>query len=199
MSTPASEGHNAFLRMIQAERPHNRESFKLATLYAAQVVVASILLLVGYHYINERQSIWALVSAMAVTEPALQQSIVASATRIAASLVGGIAGMLAAHFLGYGAWQFLLTIVVVVFICERLRLDSAVRNACITVVIVMMFQEGKVFAWGAGRVMAVIVGCVLALMVQLAFDRALKFFSRTPLAAAKTAHAVPADASSSSA
>src|SRR3984957_3923384 len=187
------------LQLIQAQRPSDRRSLKMAAVYAAQVVVSSSLLLVGYHYINERQSVWALVAAMAVTEPALQQSIAASATRIVASIVGGVAGMLAAHFLGYGAWQFLLTIVVVVFICERLRLDSAGRNACITVVIVMMFQEGKVFAWGAGRVVAVVVGCVLALMVQLAFDRVEKFFSRSPIAAAKTAHAAPADAASSSA
>jgi uncharacterized membrane protein YgaE (UPF0421/DUF939 family) len=187
------------LQLIQAQRPNDRQSLRMAALYAAQVLVASSLLLVGYHYISERQSVWALVSAMAVTEPALQQSIVASATRIAASIVGGIAGMLAAHFLGYGAWQFLLTIVVVVFLCERLRLDSAVRNACITVVIVMMFQEGKVFAWGAGRVVAVVVGCVLALIVQLAFDRAEKLLSRSAIAAAKSAHAMPPDASSSSA
>ncbi len=187
------------LQLIQAQRPHDRQSLKTAALYAAQVVVASSLLLVGYHYVNERQSVWALVSAMAVTEPALQQSIVASATRIAASIVGGVAGMLAVHFLGYGAWQFLLTIVVVIFLCERLRLDSAVRNACVTVVIVMMFQEGKLFAWGSGRVIAVVVGCVLALMVQLAFDRAQKLLSRSAIAAAKSAHAVAADASSSSA
>ena len=185
-----------FLQLIQAQRPSDRQSLKTAAVYAAQVLVSSSLLLVGYHFINERQSVWALVSAMAVTEPALQQSIAASATRIVASIVGGVAGMLAAHFLGYGAWQFLLTIVVVVFICERLRLDSAVRNACITVVIVMMFQEGHVFAWGAGRVAAVIVGCVVALMVQLAFDRVEKLFIRSPIAAAKTAHAVPADAPS---
>jgi uncharacterized membrane protein YgaE (UPF0421/DUF939 family) len=158
----------AILRLIQADRPSNRETLQTAALYAGQVVFAVLLLLEGYHIWGSSAALWAVVSAIMVIQPAMEQSIGASAVRIAANTIGGFAGILVGHFWGDGIWQFLLALVLVVFICDLLRLDLGLRTACVSVAVIMLRSEnGRVVSTGSQRMIAVVIGCVTALIVQL--------------------------------
>ena len=157
----------AILRLIQADRPNSLESLKTAVLYAAQVVLASAVLMEGYKLYGSAAGLWAVVSAAMVVQPAMEQSIAASAVRIAANTTGGIAGILVGYFLGDGIWQFLLALVLVVFICNLLRLDLGLRTACVSVAVIMLRSEGHVLTTGGQRLVAVVIGCVTALLVQL--------------------------------
>ncbi|HEX4056155.1 MAG TPA: FUSC family protein [Tepidisphaeraceae bacterium] len=155
------------LRLIQADRPNNRESFQTAVLYAAQVVFASALLMEGYHLYRSPAGLWAVISAALVVQPVMEQSIAASAVRIAANTVGGVCGILVGYFLGNGMWQFLLALVLVVFICDLLKLDLGLRTACVSVAVIMLRSEGHVLTTSRERLVAVVIGCVTALLVQL--------------------------------
>jgi uncharacterized membrane protein YgaE (UPF0421/DUF939 family) len=164
------EPHERFgiLRLIQADRPTNRETLQTAALYAGQVVFAVSLLMEGYHLWGSPAALWAVVSAILVVQPAMEQSIAASAVRIAANLVGGFAGILVGYLLGNGIWQFLLALILVVIICDLLRLDLGLRTACVSVAVIMLRSEGgRVITTGTERLVAVIIGCVTAMCVQL--------------------------------
>jgi uncharacterized membrane protein YccC len=157
----------AILRMIQADRPNNRETFRTAVLYAGQVVVASALLMEGYKLYGSAAALWAVVTAAMVIQPAMEQSIAASAVRIAANLVGGIGGVIVGHFWGDGIGQFLIAIVIVVGICDVLKLDLGLRTAVVSVAVIMLRSEGKVVTTATERFVAVVIGCGLALVVQI--------------------------------
>jgi hypothetical protein len=51
-----------------------------------------------------------------------------------------------------------------------LRLDTALRTACVAVVIVLTLSEGHVLTTAEDRCFATIAGCLMALMVQLITD-----------------------------
>jgi uncharacterized membrane protein YgaE (UPF0421/DUF939 family) len=164
----------AILRLIRADRPTNRETLQTAVLYAAQVVLAVSLVMGGYHLWGSPAALWAVVSAILVIQPAMEQSIATSAVRIAANIVGGTAGIVVGRFLGEGIWQFLLALVLVVFICDLLKLDLGLRTACVSVAVIMLKGDGRVVSTSQGRMLAVIIGCVTALCVQLLAERLRK-------------------------
>jgi len=169
----------------------------MALLYAGQVVLAALLLMEGYAYFNAPAAVWAVVSAAMVVQPVVEQSLVASAIRIAANGVGGICGIVVGHMLGDGMWEILLALVVCVFICERLRLDLGLRTACVSVVVIMMRSEGRVISTSTQRFFAVVVGCVTALLVQMlaeALRKRLGWTGPPQLAPAAASSAQPASA-----
>jgi len=164
------EPHERFsiLRLIQSDRPSNRETMQTAALYAGQVVLAVSLLMEGYHLCSSQSPLWAVVSAILVVQPAMEQSIATSAVRIAANTVGGMAGILVGFFLGNGIWQFLLALLLVVLICEIFKFDLALRTACVSVAVIMLRSDvGGVATTSWERLFGVVIGCVTALCVQL--------------------------------
>jgi uncharacterized membrane protein YgaE (UPF0421/DUF939 family) len=166
----------AIFRLIQADRPNNRQSLQTAALYAGQILLAVTLLMAGYsRWGGAASALWAVVSAILVVQPAMEQSIATSAVRIAANTVGGVAGILVAYSLGNGIWQFLLALVVVVFICDLLKLDLGLRTACVSVAIIMLKSEnGQVLTTSRERLGGVVIGCVTALCVQLVAEAVRK-------------------------
>ncbi len=116
---------------------------------------------------------WALVSAVLVIQPAFEQSIAATVVRVLANTVAGLVGILMARFFGDGVWQMLVALVIVVLVCERLRLDLGLRTACVSLIIIMLSHPNAVVTSGTQRLGSVVIGCVLALVVQL-FAEALR-------------------------
>jgi uncharacterized membrane protein YgaE (UPF0421/DUF939 family) len=168
----------AIVRLIRSQPRPVRESIRTASMYAAQVVVTVGLLLLAYKLLDGKAVMWALVAAVLVVQPAFEQSIAASVVRVAANTIAGIVGILMAHFFGDGVWQMLAALVIVVIICERLRLDLGLRTACVSLIIIMMNHTSEVFSTGTQRLGAVVIGCVSALLVQLAFEAVRKHLAR---------------------
>jgi uncharacterized membrane protein YccC len=163
----------ALAQTIQIQSPREREGqdFAVAFLFAAQVVACAILLHVGYYLTGAESVYWAIISSILVLQPGLSQSINASATRIAANLIGALTGLLIGYFLGTEAWHVIIAMVAVIFICEPLRLDFGLRTACVSAIIVMTSHvRENVLANGIERFLAVVIGCVLALGVQFVAD-----------------------------
>jgi uncharacterized membrane protein YgaE (UPF0421/DUF939 family) len=102
-----------------------------------------------------------------VVQPVIEQALAASAVRIAANTVGGVAGIIAGRCFGEGVWQVLVALVIVVFICERLRLDLGLRTACVSVAIIMMRSDGQFVSTGGQRLAGVVIGCVVGLLIQM--------------------------------
>lgn len=143
--------------LIRAARPRNRESLKVALIYAGQTAICVFLLLYVYDRLHGPASSWALISAVLVMQPGFQQSLAASATRIVANLIGGLTAAAIGLIGGHGAIAIVIGFVLIILICEYLRLDMGVRTACVSVVIVLGKTETGVVHSGEDRVFAVIV------------------------------------------
>jgi uncharacterized membrane protein YgaE (UPF0421/DUF939 family) len=161
----------AMIRLIRSQPRPTAESIRTAAMYAAQVLVTVALLLMVYRVLDGKAVMWALVSAVLVVQPVFVQSIAVSVVRVAANTVAGLVGIVMTRFFGNGVWQMLVAMVIVIAICERLRLDLGLRTACVSLIIIMMSRGSEVFSTGTQRLGAVVVGCVSALIVQLIFQR----------------------------
>ena len=187
------------LRLIRSERRPSGESLRTAAMYCAQVLAAVGVLLVAYRYFHAQSVMWALVSAVLVIQPAFEQSIAASVVRVLANTVAGLVGILMARFFGDGVWQMLVALVIVVLVCERLRLDLGLRTACVSLIIIMLSHPNEVMSSGTQRLGSVVVGCVTALIVQLlaeALRRRFKWASSNAPPSAASSNSTPSAASS---
>jgi uncharacterized membrane protein YgaE (UPF0421/DUF939 family) len=164
----------ALSRLVLAQRKTSRESLQLACLYTVQVLVTAAILLTGYHLAGAKGVLWALVSSVLVLQPGIEQSIAASAVRIAANTVGGLIGLLIGATLGTGVPQLLLALVTTVFASEFLRLDVGLRTACVATLIVMTTNDGRVLTSSPERLSAVLIGCLVAISVQLLIEKIRK-------------------------
>jgi uncharacterized membrane protein YgaE (UPF0421/DUF939 family) len=164
------------LSRVQAPRRTTKQSLALAAVFAVEVLIAGIALYCGYKFFGANGFYWALVSAILVLQPGLEQSLTTAMVRIAANIVGASIGLIIGTYLSIDVPQIFLAIVVVVFICEIFRLDLGLRSACVSVIIVMTNAstgEIKITTSTLERCIAVIVGCLTAVLLQLLLERLL--------------------------
>jgi uncharacterized membrane protein YgaE (UPF0421/DUF939 family) len=68
----------------------------------------------------------------------------------------------------HGPVAVAVALVVVILLCELLRLDMGLRSACASLLIVTLSPDPSLLHRGELRAVAVIVGCGIALLLQLA-------------------------------
>ncbi len=160
----------AFRMVLKLPRPTMKQTLELAALYAAQAVICVVLLKMLFCRFVWPGSIWAFISAILALQPGWSQSVVTSVIRIVATVVGATVALLMSKAPIPPVFQLIAALVVVVFVCELLRLDIALRTACVSAVIVLTLSEGHVLTTAQDRSFATIAGCLMALLVQLVTD-----------------------------
>ncbi len=159
--------------LFQLPQPSIWKTIQIAALFSVQVAVCIIVLESGYRRTHYEGSIWAVVSAILALQPGFQQSVVTSVLRIMANTIGaGVALMIGwTPGLGPPEARLIIAIVIVVFTCELVRLELALRTACVAVVIVLTVGgPTHVLSSGEERFFATVIGCGVAMFVQLATD-----------------------------
>jgi uncharacterized membrane protein YgaE (UPF0421/DUF939 family) len=144
-----------------------RQSLHETVIYAAQMVFCSAVLLAGYRLAHAAAVQWAIITVAVILQPGLQATLTASTSRIAANLIGAAVGLGTGLILGDSYWQFILALLITIFLCHGIRLDQSMRSACVAVAIVMLSSEGHLVSSGLERTTAVIIGCAAALAVGL--------------------------------
>ena len=168
---PMLESHREALKEIfKLPRPTIRETVIFSALYIAQAVVCILALKGLYAATGWLGGIWAIISAVLALQPGTRQSLATSILRILANTVGAGVAYLVGRFLGDGLWQLLTAIGLVVIVCESLRLDPALRTACVAVIIVLTANNGHVATSSLERFSSVLIGCGMALAVQVVTD-----------------------------
>src|SRR5262249_4456664 len=120
-------------------------------------------------------AMWAIVSAVLVLQPGLEQSYGASATRFVSNLIGALTGAAVDKLHGHGPADVMVALVLVVGLCELLRLDQGLRSACASVIIVMMSVGDAVVAQATERrLLSVFIGCSTALAVYVVTEQLRK-------------------------
>jgi uncharacterized membrane protein YgaE (UPF0421/DUF939 family) len=151
---------------IQVQRESNRETFAEACVYAGQAVVATLIVLAAYRLAGKPGGMWAAVSAVLVLQPGFRRSLAASAIRVIANLLGVGIGTLVGILVPDRVVAVCISLVLIVLMCEILRLDMGVRSACASVLIVAIGSD-PLIARGIERATAVSIGCGVALILQL--------------------------------
>jgi uncharacterized membrane protein YgaE (UPF0421/DUF939 family) len=161
----------SFLKMVQSPRRVSRASVLTAAFYALEAVVCAAIVIV-YRRFALGSAMWAVVSAVLVLQPGIEQSYGASATRFVANLTGALTGAAVDHLHGHSAADVMIALALVVGFCELLRLDQGMRSACASVVIVMMsVGAADVTQTTERRVLSVVIGCSTALVVRMVDER----------------------------
>lgn len=150
--------------------PYSRSLFFAGAAYALEAMICAGGLMAVYQWLRAEGQIWALVSALVVLQPGVQQSFEASAYRIFANLIGASAGFLCGWLLGVDVWHVVVGILITVAICLAFRLEQSLRTACVSVVIVMTTSDGHVATTGIKRCIGVVIGSLLAVSVQLTVE-----------------------------
>lgn len=159
------------LKQVQSPRPVNRASVTGAALYAFEAAVCMLVVVLIYQRFQLGSAMWAVVSAVLVLQPGLEESYGASATRFASNLIGAATGAVVDRLHGHGTADVIVALALVVAFCEVLRLDQGLRSACASVIIVMMSVGSEVVAQTTERrVLSVVIGCSTALLVRFAAE-----------------------------
>ena len=98
----------------------------------------------------------------------MEKSLAASIVRVLANLIGVGTGVIVSMAFPQGFAAVAVSLVVVILLCELLRLDLGVRSACASLLIVMLSPDPALLHRGEQRAAAVIVGCGIGLLPQLA-------------------------------
>jgi uncharacterized membrane protein YgaE (UPF0421/DUF939 family) len=155
---------------LKLSRPTFRQTMLVAALYAGQAVICIVLLKQLYVWRHWPAVTWAMISTILALQPGISQSVVTSVIRIAANTVGASVALAVSRMSLQPEFQLILSLIIVVFACESLRLSLALRTACVAVIIVLTVNEGHVLTTGTQRFTATVMGCLMALLVQLLTD-----------------------------
>jgi uncharacterized membrane protein YccC len=131
----------------------------------ARIVLACALSDGFAHLAGLREGYWALITAIVVTQPALEDTLVASRNRVLGTLIGAAAGFLVLEAVQHGAplpplfWAALLPLAILTAAHQSLRLS------CVTLVVVVLIPStGAPFVRPWDRVFGILLGTLAAIL-----------------------------------
>jgi uncharacterized membrane protein YgaE (UPF0421/DUF939 family) len=163
---------------IIEKRTEERMTAMEGFIFASKAAVSAVAAVVVFNLFGLPGGVWAPVSAVIVTQPKLHPSLKLSLSRVVANLIGAFVGALMSAVTGHTILAMALGVVVTGLVCCAARLDDAIRPAYAAVVIVTLSNEPEVWAGSLDRVLAVTLGCVVALAVGVGFDLVSRVFAR---------------------
>jgi uncharacterized membrane protein YccC len=150
------------------------DTHKNLLLYITKCVAAVSLIYFLSYLLHYPDIGWCLVSAVLVLSPNAKEALPLALTRIAANLVGS-ASILLCLLGGLPSVVTLsLAYCLAITACSLLHLMNASRTALAAVTIIMLHPtEAHLWDNSLERVLSVVTGCIVALVITLAFHRRL--------------------------
>ena len=143
-----------------------------AIIFSAKAAVTTVVAALCYKFFQLPGAPWvAAVSAVLVTQPDLHSSFKASFMRVVANLVGAFGGAALLAATGQPVTAMAIGVLATGLACYLLKQDDALRPAFVAVIIVTLIGESSKWHNSIDRVLAVIIGCVCALVVGFLFDK----------------------------
>ena len=151
------------------------ERTKSLTLYASKCVAATGIVFLLAELLGHAEVAWCLVSAVLVLSPDSREAVPFTLGRVGANLVGGACSLVGLLSGLPDVAAICLTYVATIAACAAVGLTASSRVALAAVTILMLQHRADVPLWQSvfERVVAVVVGCLVALSVTLAFHRGL--------------------------
>jgi uncharacterized membrane protein YccC len=115
-----------------------------------------------------QEGYWALVTAVVVTQPALEDTVRASRNRVLGTLIGAAAGLVVLEAGRYGFSLFLLFWCALLPLAIITAITPSLRLSCITLVILVLIPaDGAPFARPLDRVYGILLGTLASIAVAL--------------------------------
>ena len=150
------------------------DTHKNLLLYIAKCVAAVSFIYFLSYLLHYPDIGWCLISVVLVLSPNAKEALPVALTRIAANLVGSAAIFLC--LLGGLPTVVTLSLAygLAITACFLFHLMNASRTALVAVTIIMLHPT-EAHAWDNAleRVLSVVTGCIVALVITLAFHRRL--------------------------
>ncbi|BCU79367.1 FUSC family protein [Luteolibacter sp. LG18] len=145
-------------------------------LYIVKCLTATITVFLLSRLLDYPDIGWCLISVMLVLSPDHKDSVPFALNRIGANLVGVACSLIPLLFGGPGILTFCAAYALAILLCDRLKLMASCRTALAAVTIIMLQHDAQVHLWDnvTKRLLSVLAGCVLALLITLAFHRNLR-------------------------
>jgi uncharacterized membrane protein YgaE (UPF0421/DUF939 family) len=149
---------------------------KILLIYMAKcvsgVLLCSLLSVFFHEWIDYT---WSLISVVLVLSPEGKDALELSVTRIKANFVGAAVGVALLFSQLASPWNIAVGAAVALFVCDRLKLNTAARSTLAAVIILLLHPEGTtLWSSAATRVGAVTTGCVLGLIITYVFHSLIK-------------------------
>lgn len=153
-------------RAIYRLSPHHVGLLK----QTAKTTVAAMASLYASRFLKLPDGFWAVISAIFVVQPNLHASLRTSASRLAGTAIGAVAGGIFAALLGIHVWSFGIAVMAAILICALLNHWESYHFAGITVAIVML-ASNNVSHWTVAldRFLELSLGIVIALTIEFAW------------------------------
>ena len=143
-----------------------------AVVFSAKAAVSALVGALAYQLIGLPGAPWAAaVSAVIVTQPSLHSSLKASLWRVAANLAGAFGGVALAWLIGWPLVAMAIGVMLTGLVCYLLKQDDLLRPAFVAVIIVTLSGETGQWRASVNRVVAVVLGCICALVIGFLFDQ----------------------------
>lgn len=144
-------------------------------IYAAKCITGTLLVFGIARIINYSDIGWCLISVMLVLSPDGKEAVSLAVIRIKANIVGAATGVFCLLLSHSNMWIVALALALTVSFCYLFKLENGVRSALAATIIIMLHDSGK-HLWDAAleRIIAVLAGCILALIVTFIFHFRIK-------------------------
>jgi len=143
-----------------------------AVIFSAKAAAAAMVAAGSYKLFQFPGAMWvAAVSAVLVTQPDLHTSFRTSIMRVVANLAGAFGGAALLAAIGQPIVAMAVGVLMTGLVCYLLKQDDALRPAFVAVILVTLIGEQNEWHNSVDRVIAVVIGCVCALLVGFLFDK----------------------------
>lgn len=117
-------------------------------------------------WVGLKESYWALITAIVVTQPALDDTLVASRNRVIGTLIGAAAGFVVLEAAQRGFSAFILFWCALVPLAAMTAVRQSLRLSCITLIVVVLIPAaGPPFARPLDRVYGILLGAAASIVV----------------------------------
>jgi uncharacterized membrane protein YgaE (UPF0421/DUF939 family) len=146
------------------------ERIKSLLIYAAKCAAGTLSVFTLSSLLHYTDVGWCLISVMLVLSADGKDSVTLAFTRIKANVLGGIVGVVCLLLSPTNMWIVTVAITATLSLCYLFKLDAGIRSAIAATIIIMLHEEGKhIWDTAIERVIAVLMGCLLALIITFIF------------------------------
>jgi len=153
--------------------PSRPASTLTAFIYTCKAALAAVTayLLCRVVTLAAANAAWAAISAVIVIQPYLHTSLRASVVRVQANFIAAVVGGTLNAVVGVPLLDLFLGIMAVGMVCHHSKMDDGLRAAyAATAIITLTMQGDSSWSGSIHRVIAVLLGCLSALLVNVLFD-----------------------------
>ena len=143
-----------------------------AIIFSAKAAISALVGALCYRFLELPGAPWvAAVSAVLVTQQDLHSSLKASLLRVVANLAGAFGGAASSLVIGSPLAAMAIGVMLTGLVCYYLKQDDMLRLAFVAVILVTLIGENAKWRTSLDRVVAVVIGCVCALVIGFLFDK----------------------------